>query len=565
MSITRHILLLAAAVLACSNGCYAKNTAAGFNILDYGAAGDGKTLNTASIQKAIDACAKAGGGAVTVPPGTYVTGAFTLLPNITLHLEPGATIKGSTNLQDYTIDGNRFGLIRAKDAKNIAITGPGTIDGSGTSFMDTTTMRNYPDWQAPDLDPKYTRQGQDYMHKKFGTQDGPYVYHARPGRIIRLLNCKNVLLRDITITDAPSWTVHFDTCKDVTVTGIRIKNSLLVPNSDGIHCTSCKNVQISDCDISGGDDSIAITCIGDRHHQDILGGEPSTAASSENITVSNCTLRSRSAGVRVGYTGGDIKNCTFKNLVVYESNRGLLVNVRDYGSVENVSFSDITIETRLHTGHWWGQAEPIHVSAVPGKADIEKLGQIKNVRFSNIIADCENGIVVFGCEESTIQDLIFENVKLKLRDSPLNKSYGGNIDLRTAADLSSAIFEHDIPGLYARYVDGLKINGLEIDFPDELPPFFNHALHCEYFTNLKIDALKARQPQLAGVGAVIALNNGSNVTINNCRVPQGTDTFLKHAALTGELIFAYNDLSNTKYAIDPPESKFKQFDNRRPE
>lgn len=564
MSTTKHILLLAAAVLACSTGCYAKNTPAGFNILDYGAIPDGKTLNTVSIQKTIDACAKAGGAVVVVPKGVFISGAIELRPNITLQLDAGAVLKGSTNLHDYYVADIKFGLIRASSADNITITGAGTIDGSGTSFMDMNTPRNYPYWTAPDLDPNYTRQRKDYMQAKFGTQDGPVVYPDRPGNLLIFYNCKNVSLRSITIKNSPIWTVHLDGCDGVHIEGITIRNSLLVPNSDGIHCTSCRNVRIADCEISAGDDCIAVTCIGDEHHRQILGGFMGIAGTSENITATNCTLQSRSAGVRIGYTGGDIKNCSFKNLVIRQSNRGLLVNVRDHGSVENVSFSDITIETRLHTGHWWGNAEPIHVSAIRGFDTGEKLGQIKNVSFSNVTADCESGIVLFGCPESIIHNITFDNVKLKVKNSPLNDSYGGNFDLRTAADMSLAVFRHDIPGIYARYVDGLKINGLEISWADKLPPFFNHAVQCEHFSNLTIDNLKARQPQLSGIGAVIALNNGKNVTIQNCKASKDTGTFLTHAALTGKLVLANNDLSQAKVAIDPPKSKFKQSQNFLP-
>ncbi len=564
MNTGKIALLFVTVSLVFSVASCEKKRARSFCITDFGAVGDGQTVNTNAVTNAVKACADAGGGTVTVPAGTYLTGSFELFSNVNLHLEAGARLKGSTNLSDYRLADRTYGLIRAKDADNIAITGPGIIDGSGTTFMDTETMRNYPQWKAPDLDPNYTRQGPDYMQAKFGTQDGPYVYHARPGRIIRLLNCTNILLRDITIVDAPSWTVHFDACTDVTVTGIRIKNSLLVPNSDGIHCTSCKNVHICDCEISAGDDCIALTCIGDRRHQDILGGEPSTGTSSENITVTNCTLQSRSAAVRVGYTGGDIKNCTFSNLVIRESNRGLLVNVRERGSVEKLLFQNITIETRLHTGHWWGQAEPIHVSAIKADPNTPQLGVIKNVRFENIIAESESGIVVFGSDQSRIQNLSFENVSLKIKNSPLNDSYGGNIDLRTAYDMSLALFRHDIPALYATHVDGLQIQDFAVEWEDDLPDFFNHAIHCENFNDLLIDGFRGRQPHIGDSRAAVALNNGSNVTIRNCTAADDAGTFLSHSGISDPRLFAQNDLSVAQKAIEPEASGFRDFANYWP-
>ena len=105
-----------------------------------------------------------------------------------------------------------------------------------------------------DFDPKFTRQGNEYMDPKFGTADGPVIPYERPGRLVAFSLCKNVLIRDVTITDAPLWTVHLDRCRDVVISGVHIDNPLVVPNNDGIHCTSCSNVRISDCEISAGDD-----------------------------------------------------------------------------------------------------------------------------------------------------------------------------------------------------------------------------------------------------------------------------------------------------------------------
>jgi polygalacturonase len=181
--------------------------------------------------------------------------------------------------------------------------------------MDMTSTRSGPD-RFGDFDPNLTRQGLEYMDPKFGIADGPVVPFDRPGRLIAFSVCKNVLIRDITITDAPLWTVHFDRCNDVVVSGIRIDNPLVVPNNDGIHCTSCSNVHISNCVISAGDDAIAITSIGDPRHHQILGGDPLGPGKTENVTVTNCTLQSRSTALRVGYTGGDVKNCTFSNIVI---------------------------------------------------------------------------------------------------------------------------------------------------------------------------------------------------------------------------------------------------------
>ncbi|MCK4888181.1 MAG: hypothetical protein KAS96_12395 [Planctomycetes bacterium] len=501
-------------------------SAKSFNITEYGAVGDAKKLNTAAINKTLADCAKAGGGTVTIPAGVFLTGPIRISSNTTLYLEAGAVLKGSTDFNDYIINGQKYGLISAANVNNIAITGRGTIDGSGINFMDM--KRNRTDAEKfYDFDPKFTRQGSEYMNIKFGTSDGPVIPYDRPGRLVAFSLCKNVLIRDIKIVDTPLYAVNLDRCRDVVVSGVRIDNSLVIPNNDGIHCASCADVHISDCTIFSGDDAIAITSIYDHHHQQAFGGDPIGSGKTENITVTNCTLQSRSSAIRVGYTGGDIKNCIFSNIIILESNRGLLVNVRDEGSVENVLFSNIIIETRLHTGNWWGHAEPIQVSALAGRADIKKLGHIKNIRFSNITAESESGIVVWGSKDSIIKDILFDNVEVKIKNSRLNSSYGGNFDLRTSGDLSTAQFKHDIPALYCSNVAGVKIIGFKTDWEEGLPDFFSNSIWCENASNVEIDGFIGRQAHRGDSRAAIFLKTVNGATVRNSRAADGKGLFLQ--------------------------------------
>lgn len=191
------------------------------------------------------------------------------------------------------------------------------------------------------------------MNPKYGTEDGPLEPKDRPNNLIRFFNCTNILISGVTIQNSPIWTVHFVRCERVNITGVSINSfgsGRRVPNDDGIDLTDTRIVHISDCDIEDGDDGIVV-----------LGGE--------RITVANCTLSSRSAAVRVGFAGGEIRDCVFANLVIFDSNRGLAVNVRGAGSIENVLFSDIVIQTRLVTGHWWGRVSRFksqHGRGIPG-------------------------------------------------------------------------------------------------------------------------------------------------------------------------------------------------------
>jgi hypothetical protein len=128
-----------------------------------------------------------------------------------------------------------------------------------------------------------------------------------------------------------------------------------------------------------------------------------------------------------------MRNYNFSNITITHSNRGVGIFVRDEGSIENMNFSNLVIDTRLHTGDWWGQGEPIHISTIRSKENV-KLGKIQNLKFSNIHCHGQNGILVYGTEESVIEDISFQNLTFHFTDSPLNEVAGGNIDLHPVLD-----------------------------------------------------------------------------------------------------------------------------------
>ena len=233
----------------------------------------------------------------------------------------------------------------------------------------------------------------------------------------------------------------------------------------------------------------------------------------ENVVVTNCLLQSRSAGIRVGYGINPIRNCVFSNLVIYDSNRGLGVFSRDDGSIENILFSDITIQNRLHSGHWWGNGEPIHVSAIKQDPDIPA-GPVKNIRFRNILAESESGIVIYGTDESHVTDVLLENVSIKISRGLNSDSYGGNFDLRPVYTKDLGIFAHDIPALYSQYTDGLKILGLNVQWESDLPDYMSHAIYCKRFNNLFIKDFHGT-PAISTLPAINLLDGKKAIMENN--------------------------------------------------
>ncbi len=414
-----------------------------FNILDYGAVGDGQTNDAPAIQRAINACASAGGGTVLVPAGrTFLTGQITLLSHVNVYIESGARLMASLNAADYP-DGV---WLRAVDAENIAITGLGTIDGQGTRFM---------------------RRDDRYIYWLDRERD------FRP-RLIRFIACKNVTLRDITILDAPEWTIHPTGCQDVLIQGIRILNSLKVPNCDGIDPDNCRNVRISDCYIEAGDDCIVL--------KSSKGYGPC-----ENITVTGCTLVSTSCALKIG-TGPwtTIRDVVFDSCVIKKTNRGLGIQLRDAGDIENVVFSNMVIETRLFHDDWWGKAEPIHISAVH-RSPNAPIGHVRHVRFSNILCRGENGVFISGSPDSIIEDVVLDNVRIEINKT--STWPGGKHDRRPPED-DQHLYSHPTAGVFIEYARDVTLRNVEVVWGDNRPDYFGPALECHNVQDLHVRDFK---------------------------------------------------------------------------
>ncbi len=455
-----------------------------YNILDYGAVKD--KLSTTAIQKAIDAAFEAGGGTVVVPTGVYITGTIFLKSRINLFLQPGSELQSSINLQDFTKDSVVYGMIFCEDAIQVSITGTGVINAMGSSFyvLNENHVNSSSPEGIPDFERKFVRQKEQFMNESIFFTDGPVKRKPRPTRSIVFFHCNQVTIKGITIRDTPSWAMRIGYCEDVLVSGISLLNNLMIPNSDGIHLTVSRNVRISDCEIIAGDDAIIVTGFTK------LGNMPGFTAAeqnkykygnksiyAENIQVNNCRLQSRSAAIRIGYGQHPIRRCSFTNIIISESNRGIGVFAHDSSSIEELIFSDIMIETRLHNGGWWGKGEPIHLSSVSrfkGKGG----GKIKDVQFNNITAVGEQGILLYALKESPMENIQFNNVMLHIKRGRETMNYGGNIDLRPTAFSDKNIFAHDIPGLYAQYVNNLTIKNFELTWGKNLPSFFTHGIHA---------------------------------------------------------------------------------------
>jgi len=477
------------------------------DIKSFGAVGDGKTLNTQAIQKAINKCRDEGGGTVLISGGTFLSGAIQLFSNIDLHLEHGAVLKGSDKVSDYFLNGKKVGLIYTENSSGISITGEGNIDGNGDAFMDVNHSK-----VMDSASVRFTRQKNHFREVLSGLGDGPLVPLDRPNQMVIFSDCRNVTIINVVFTNSPFWTVHLADCNGVIVHGVRIWNNLFVPNNDGIDFTSCSNVLMSDCDIRTGDDGIVVT--GYAFHFDTPGFK-NLRHDSENVTVTNCTIVSRSSGIRIGgWDQNFMRNYAFSNIVITNSNRGINLCARDSASIEDMTFSNIIIQTRLHTGDWWGNGEPIHISVIRGKEKVS-IGFIRNIKFENIIAKSEAGVLLYASKEGKVENISFRDISLYIMNSPQNVTSGGNFDLRPATDPKFTLFSHDIPAFYGENVRNIQLNNVEIKWDDVTEPCFTSGVEFNDFDNILIDGCRINPAPHSKNSAAISLENGKKYSIIN--------------------------------------------------
>lgn len=527
------------------------------NIVDFGAKGDGATINTAAIQQAMDQTSEKGGGTLYIPAGVFLTGTIHFRSNITLYLDAGAVLKGSPNLEDYT---NGLGLIYGEDLINIAIRGEGEINGNGSHFMEWGTLHAYTDFNRGNL-----RQGDDFLKDLSGAGEGPVAFSERPNMMLIFMHCEHVKIEGIRLVDAPHWTARIGNCENVVVHGVTILNNQMVPNSDGFHFTTSRKVRVSDCHIIAGDDALIVTGFGVEKlvngrrtipvKENYQYGNKSGIA--EDIVVSNCVLSSRSAGIRIGYGDNDMRNCLFQNIIIRDSNRGVGLFARDQGSIDNITFSNFIIETRLFQGTWWGRGEPIHLSSISQKKDTQA-GTISNITFKNFKIKSETGIVVWGAVPGAVNNVKFQDIDLHIAPGA-HSADGGNLDLRPTASFDTNLFEKDLAGIDLYNADDILLKDIRLSWSQDIPPYFIHGIAGENFRNLQIDGFKGKQA--GGRGAAIFLQNGSQIDIRNSYAEKATDHFLIMSDVQDRRSLLNNDLKNARTAVAPSNYKFDQQSN----
>ena len=424
-----------------------------YDVRDYGAKADGKTLCTKAIQWAIDECAGDGGGTVYLGQGVFLSGTIYMKSGVTLKLDVACTLLGSKNLKDYpeTVPAFRSytdnytdkSLIYGEKLERIAITGSGIIDGQGRSFK------------------------------------GPYK--VRP-YIIRFIQCRNVTVKDVTIRNSPMWVQHYLACDDVHISGITVR-SVVNANNDGINIDSCERVIISDCNIRSGDDAIVL--------------KSTSARPCRNVTVSNCVLSTRCNALKMGTeSNGGFENIVITGCSIYDTRlAGVALEIVDGGTMDGVVVSNITMNKI---------GAPIFLRlgnrARPFKKDMAKpgIGIMRNITISNIEATGANatGCAISGLPEAKIENVTFSNIRLSFAGGGTKEDAGRAVPEKPEAYPEYSMFGR-LPayGLYCRHVKGLKLLNVQLQLAKSDQ---RHGIVLEDVENALIENLVAPLPPEAG-------------------------------------------------------------------
>jgi hypothetical protein len=411
-------VLLAVALVCCPMMLIAQSQ---LDVKTFGAKGDGTNLETAAIQRTIDKAFENGGGVVTVPPGKYNVGTLILKDNIDLHVQAGAELIGSPNIADYKeiihkYESRTNGLyakhfvVFAEGAKNISITGSGTINGNG--------LKNFQKGDPQNLRPF----------------------------LVRLVNCDNVTLRDVHLLEAANWTLHLLGCRDVNVDGIVIENGVDA-NRDGLDIDCCQRVTVANSRFLTGDDAIVM-----KATSDVL---------CEDITITNCVIRTRASAIKTGTeSNGGFRNITVSNCTIRDLPRhaGIELMTVDGGMMQNIVVDNITM-INVATPFF----VRLGIRARPYKPGqyVSKVDDVKDITLSNIsVINAKYPSSIMGLHDKKIANVTVNNYTVRYSESEEPVPYNEVPFAEFLYPYARMFQKLPAYALYCRNVDGLRLQNI---------------------------------------------------------------------------------------------------------
>ncbi len=495
-----------------------------FNVKNYGATGNKADNAQAAIQKAVDACAKAGGGEVYLPPGEYTSGTIHLRSHVTFNIEAGATLFASKADSDY----DQPGVFYGEDLQDIAIQGRGTVDGEQEYFYQAS---DYDDINIHDNRLLAKAAGLS-LSRSFPVGSGTRKVFPHP---VFLVRCKDVRITGLSFLRSPSWTIYPYACERLVIDGIYIHTSQSDGVwADGIDPDGCKDVRIANSTIETGDDAIVL------YSFNISG----PALPCENITITNCRLSSASAALKFCDCNINcIRNVTVTNCVITASNRGIAFMITMGGYVENVELSNLVVNCIRYKWFWWGDGDPIYFmierlgerTGHP-QANEPPAGSIRNVAIRNVIAHGKGTSSISGYPTSWLDHLTLENIKLFISTDP------------------SAGYDKATDAMKFRYARNLEVRDVEVTWEKPELAKWQSALAFQDVDGLTLDDFKGGPAKLNGEDPAVILDSVQNATITNSKATAGTQVFLDvKGAKSRGIYFVGNELhgAQTPFKAEP--------------
>ena len=482
-----------------------------FNVKNYGATGNKADDAQKSIQSAVDACAKAGGGTVYVPPGEYTSGTIHLRSHVRFFIDAGATLYASTDPALY----DQPTLFYAEDVQNITIEGRGTVDGQSHYEW----KKNEEHYHDIDINRVLAQAWSDAHGKPLMR---PYPTGRTNPHMIFMRRCKDVRIAGLSFLHSPSWTIYPYACERLVIDGVYIyTNPYEAVWADGIDPDGCKDVRICNCTIETGDDSIVF------YSYNISG----PALPCENITVTNCRLTSASAALKFCDCNINcVRNVTVDNCVITDSNRGIAFMVTMGGYVENVVLSNLVVNTHRFDWFWWGDGDPIYFmietqaeQTGQPQAHDRPAGSIRHVMIRNVIAHGQGTCLITGHPTSWLDDVSLENVKLFISTDPKSP------------------YDKSIHAMYFQYAKNLKLRDVEVNWEKPAWEKWQSALSFEDVDGLKVDNFLGGPAKPQTDDPAVVLDKVEDAVISNSRARPGTTVFLRVKGAQSKGIYLFGN------------------------
>jgi DNA sulfur modification protein DndE len=388
-----------------------------FSISDYGAVGDGKTMNTEAIAKAINACTEAGGGTVLIPTGTWLTGPIELKSNVELHTAEGANINFTDNHSLFptikTGDKTKREIITSPiyghDLKNIAITGKGVFDGAGESWRPVKKSKvSEVKWNL--LIGSGGVLGDD---GKVWWPDPKMKDHDKRPYMLYLVNCENVLLEDFTLKNSPKYLIYPNNCTNLLLNRVKVHNDWDAQNGDGIDISACKRVALYECTVNAGDDGICMKSSGTPN--------PNDSANLSEVVIAKCTVYRAHGGFVIGSNiDGGMKNIYVTDCNFIGSDIGVRIKsgIGKGGLVHDVYIDHITMKNIPNEGilfdTYYENKPAGYKESTKMEKSVDKIPDFRNIYFNHIKCDgAETAIFINGLPEQKIKQIYFENLDMK--------------------------------------------------------------------------------------------------------------------------------------------------------